>query len=109
MSRTGGEEGEGVGVLDTDVVVVVEEVGVAVDDKDELGVIDGVADGVGVAVLPLDMDGVGVDVGVSVGVRDGVAAATMEKAGLLKVVVSTVITAVYLVPPDPGTKAAGHV
>ena len=103
MSRTGGEEGEGVGVLDTDVVVVVEEVGVAVDDKDELGVIDGVA------VLPLDMDGVGVEVGVSVGVRDGLAAATMEKAGLLKVVVSTVMTAVYRVPPNPGTKVAGHV
>ena len=99
MSRTGGDEGDGVGV-DVD-----EDVGVCED----VGVTEGVTDEVGVAVLPLDMDGVGVEDGVIVGVRVGVGAATIENAELLKVVASTVITAVYLVPPDPGTKVAGQV
>ena len=93
MSRTGGDEGDGV-----DVPVC-----------EDVGVTEGVTDEVGVAVLPLDMDGVGVEDGVIVGVRVGVGAATIENAEDLKVVVSTVITAVYLVPPDPGTKVAGQV
>ena len=88
MSRTGGDEGDGVGVP------VCEDVGVPDGVCEDVGVTEGVTDEVGVAVLPLDMDGVGVDVGVIVGVRDGLAAATIENAGLLKVVVSTVITAV---------------
>ena len=82
MSRTGGEEGDGVGVP------VCEDVGVPDGVCEDVGVTEGVTDGVGVAVLPLDMDGV------IVGVRDGVGAATIEKAGLLKVVVSTTMTAV---------------
>jgi len=89
MSRTGGDEGDGVGV------------GVPDGVCEDVGVTEGVTDEVGVAVLPLDMDGVGV--------RVGVGAATIENAELLKVVASTVITAVYLVPPDPGTKVAGQV
>jgi len=91
MSRTGGDEGDGVGV-DVD-----EDVGVCED----VGVTEGVSDEVDVAVLPLDS--------VGVGVRVGVGAATIENAELLKVVASTVITAVYLVPPNPGTKVAGQV
>ena len=97
MSRTGGDEGDGVGV------------GVPDGVCEDVGVTEGVTDEVGVAVLPLDMDGVGVEDGVIVGVRVGVGAATIENAELLKVVASTVITAVYLVPPDPGTKVAGQV
>ena len=103
MSRTGGEEGEGVGVP------VCEDVGVSDGVCEDVGVTEGVTDEVGVAVLPLDSVGVGVEDGVIVGVRVGVGAATIENAELLKVVASTVITAVYLVPPDPGTKVAGQV
>lgn len=100
---TGGDEGDGVGVS------VCEDVGVTDGVCEDVGVTEGVTDEVGVAVLPLDMDGVGVEDGVIVGVRVGVGAATIENAELLKVVASTVITAVYLVPPDPGTKVAGQV
>jgi hypothetical protein len=87
MSRTGGDEGDGDGV----------------------GVPDGVCEDVGVTEGVTDEVGVGVEDGVIVGVRVGVGAATIENAELLKVVASTVITAVYLVPPDPGTKVAGQV
>jgi hypothetical protein len=95
MSRTGGDEGDGVDVP------VCEDVGVTDGVCEDVGVTEGVTDEVGVAVLPLDS--------VGVGVRVGVGAATIENAELLKVVASTVITAVYLVPPDPGTKVAGQV
>ena len=100
---TGGDEGDGVGVS------VCEDVGVTDGVCEDVGVTEGVTDEVGVAVLPLDSVGVGVEDGVIVGVRVGVGAATIENAELLKVVASTVITAVYLVPPDPGTKVAGQV
>jgi hypothetical protein len=103
MSRTGADEGDGVDVP------VCEDVGVTDGVCEDVGVTEGVTDEVGVAVLPLDSVGVGVEDGVIVGVRVGVGAATIENAELLKVAASTVITAVYLVPPDPGTKVAGQV